>query len=67
MTIKELKNKLSHNWDWNDKFNQECLEIFLIKVNKGNTLPTDKNFDDSINYMIEECEMNRIDMEYCGL
>lgn len=63
MSIQELKNKLSHNWNWNNKFNQECLKNFLIKVNKSGTLPTNKNFDDFINYMIEEYEMNRIDME----
>ena len=52
------------NWDWTDKFLEECLEEYLIKVNSGKALPTNNDFDDYVNYRIEESEMCRIDLEY---
>jgi len=66
MKLSELKEQLFPNWNWTDKFLAECLEEFLVKVNSGKILPTNKNFDDYVNYRIEESEMCRIDLS-CGL
>lgn len=44
MTEWDLKAKLSDKWNWDNPFNEKCLESFLYEVNRGRLRPTEDSF-----------------------
>lgn len=54
MKLSELKELLSQDWDWTDNFLMECLKEYLVKVNSGEALPNDKDFEEYYNYRFQE-------------